>query len=95
MSLSPEAIPYAASVGQRSIKQTYLAFPLILVSVALVLILISALFSPVTLETGRRKSSGRSVNLCDMGPVQVVGGLISAPPPAVDRGVLNPEDAAE
>jgi hypothetical protein len=51
MSLSPNAISPPAQISRQSTTQTYLAFPLILMCVALILILVSAVFSPVTLAT--------------------------------------------
>ena len=48
--LSPDAIS-RVQVGKPDATQSSFAFPLILVCVALALILISAVFSPVTLET--------------------------------------------
>lgn len=56
MSLSPDAISRPAQVSRRSTTQAYFAFPLILACVALVLILISAVFSPVTFETAGAES---------------------------------------
>jgi hypothetical protein len=49
MSLSPDAISREVRVSQPD--GTSFAFPLILVCIALALILISAVFSPITLET--------------------------------------------
>jgi hypothetical protein len=51
MSLSPDAISREVQVSQLNATQASFAFPLILVCVALALVLISAVFSPVTLET--------------------------------------------
>jgi hypothetical protein len=56
MSLSPDIISRAAQVSKQTTTQTYIAFPLILACVALLLILISAAFSPVTLETSGMES---------------------------------------
>jgi hypothetical protein len=49
VSISPDAISREAQVSQTG--QASFAFPLFLVCVALILILISAAFSPVTVET--------------------------------------------
>jgi hypothetical protein len=51
MSLSPDAISREVQVSQPDATQVSFAFPLILVCVALALILISAVFSPVNLGT--------------------------------------------
>jgi hypothetical protein len=51
MSLSPDAISRVERVSQPNGTQASFVFPLILVCIALALILISAVFSSVTLET--------------------------------------------
>ena len=51
MSLSPDAISREVQLRHLDAAQASFAFPLILVCVALALILISAVFSPVNLET--------------------------------------------
>jgi hypothetical protein len=51
MSLSPDAISREVRVSQPDGTRASFVFPLILVCIALALILISAVFSPVTLET--------------------------------------------
>jgi hypothetical protein len=51
MSLSSNAVSHKVPVGQSERTHAGFVFPLILVCVALALILISAVFSPVNLET--------------------------------------------
>jgi hypothetical protein len=51
MSLSPNVISSVPRVSQPYATQESFVFPVVLVCIALALILISAVFSPVTLET--------------------------------------------
>ena len=56
MSLSPDAMSRKVGISQPDGRQARSVFPLILVCIALALILISAVFSPVTLETAGSES---------------------------------------
>jgi hypothetical protein len=51
MSLSPDTTSSVGQARRRDATQTTFVFPMILFCVALALILISAVFSPITLET--------------------------------------------
>jgi len=64
MSLSPEAIARELRLNRPAATQANFTFPLILLCIALALIVISSVFSPVTLETpGIEKFPGRSLSL--------------------------------